>query len=211
MIYRPREPLSDEVRENQKRLIERNALYREHGYDREAATSFIIDSAGPLSPPILDIGTGKGLAAIEIARRGVPVTSVDVSEEELRMAFLNARAAEVDRNIHFHIGDANELPFDDDQFELVTMINVLHHLDEVEGIFGEVSRVLAPEGRFLVADFTDEGFEVLDRIHLSEGRTHERMNAVEFDEVSRMLPKFGLECRGRDARFFEHVMLAQKI
>lgn len=211
MIYRPTEPAANEVLENSKRLIERNALFLEHGYDRKRATSFIIDSAGPLSPPVLDIGTGKGMAAIEIARRGVPVMSVDVSEEELRTAFLNARAAEVDSNILFHVGDANELPFEDDHFNLVTMINVLHHLDETNGIFAEVSRVLKPGGRFLVADFTDDGFAILDRIHRSEGRVHDRLSAVEFDEVARMLPRFGLECRGRDARFFEHVILAQKI
>lgn len=211
MIYRPTEPAANEVLENKKRFIERNALYMEHGYDRERATRFIIDSAGSLSPPVLDIGTGKGMAAIEIARRGVPVTSVDVSEEELRVAFLNARAAEVDSNIHFYIGDANKLPFEDDHFNLVTMINVLHHLDEMNDIFAEVSRVLTPGGRFLVADFTDDGFTILDRIHRTEGRVHDRLNAVEFDEVARMLPRFGLECRGRDARFFEHVILAEKV
>jgi ubiquinone/menaquinone biosynthesis C-methylase UbiE len=211
MIFKPTEPAANEVLENHKKLIERNALFLEHGYDRERATSFIVDSAGPLSPPVLDIGTGKGMAAIEIARRGMPVTSVDVSEEELQMAFLNARAAEVDSNILFHIGDANKLPFEDNHFNLVTMINVLHHLEEMNGIFAEVSRVLKPGGRFLVADFTDEGFAILDRIHKTEGRVHDRLNAVEFDEVANTLPNFGMECRGRDTRFFEHVILAQKI
>ena len=211
MIYKPTEPAVDEILENRKRYIERSALYLEHGIDRERAVGFIIDSAEPLRPPVLDIGTGKGMAAIELAKRGVPVTSVDVSEEELQMAFLNARAAEVDSNIRFHIGDANKLPFEDGQFNLVTMINVLHHLEEFNGIFAEVTRVLEPGGRFLVADFTDAGFTVLDRIHRDEGRVHDRLNAVEMDEVARMLPSFSLECRGRDARFFEHVILAEKV
>ena len=188
MIYRPTEPAANEVLENRRRFVERNALYLEHGYDRERATSFIIDSAGPMKSPVLDIGTGKGMAAIEIARRGIPVTSVDVSEAELQLAFLNARAAEVDSNILFHIGDANQLPFEGDHFNLVTMINVRHHLDGFDGIFGEVSRVLAPGGRFLLADFTDDGFAILDRIHRNEGRVHDRLNAVEMDEVARMLP-----------------------
>ena len=211
MIYRPTEPAVDEILENQKRFIERNAVYLEHGVDRERAIRFIIDSAGPLQPPLLDIGTGKGMAAIEIARRGMPVTSVDVSEEELQMAFLNARAAKVDSNILFHVGDANKLPFDGDHFNLVTMINVLHHLDDFDDIFAEVARVLSQGGHFLLADFTDDGFAILDRIHRSEGRVHDRLNAVEMDKVAGMLPGFGLECRGRDTRFFEHVILAQKV
>lgn len=211
MIYKPTEPAADEVLRNRQRNIERNTLYLEQGIDRERGISFIIDSAGPLEPPVLDIGTGKGMAAIEMARRGVPVTSIDVSEAELQMAFLNARAARVDSNIRFYIGDAKKLPFEDGRFNLVTMVNVLHHLDEVEDIFAEVSRVLVPKGRFIVADFTADGFEILDRIHRNEGRIHDRMNAVEMDEVSDLLGRFGLECRGRDARFHEHVILAEKV
>jgi ubiquinone/menaquinone biosynthesis C-methylase UbiE len=211
MIYKPTEPAADEVLRNHKRNIERNTLYLEHGIDRERGINFIIDSAGPLRTPVLDIGTGKGMAAIEMARRGIPVTSIDVSETELQTAFLNARAAEVDSSIRFYIGDAKKLPFEDDQFNFVTMINVLHHVDQVEGILAEVSRVLAPGGRFLVADFTNDGFRILDRIHKNEGRRHDRMNPIEMDELAGMLQGLGLECRGRDARFHQHVILAEKV
>lgn len=211
MIYRPGEPAADEVLQNHKRHLERNALFLEHGLDRERAISFIVDSAGELRPPVLDIGTGKGLTAIELARRGVRVTSVDISEPELRMAFLNARAAKVDSRILFHLADATMLPFDEGHFNLVTMVNVLHHAGQVDGMLAEVSRVLQPGGRFVVADFTDEGFGILAGIHESEGRVHDRLNDVGIDVVADMLPGYGLECRGRDSRFFEHVLLAEKV
>ena len=211
MIYRPIEPTETELLENHKRFSERTEIYREHGFDRQRAISFIIDNADPVEEPVLDIGTGKGLAAIEIARRGFPVTSVDISEEELQVAFLNARAANVDDYIRFHIGDANKLPFEDGHFQLATMVNVLHHLDEFNGIFREVSRVLIPGGRFLVADFTESGFEIMDRIHSTEGREHSRLNTVTMDDIVGILPKFGLECRRRDARFEQHVIMAVKL
>ncbi len=211
MIYRPTEPAEDEVLRNHKRHLERNALFLQHGIDRERAIGFIIDSIGPLRPPILDIGTGKGMTAIEMARRGVPVTSVDISEPELQMAFLNARAAKVDADILFHLADATMLPFDNDHFNLVTMVNVIHHAEEIDIIFNEVSRVLMPGGRFVVADFTDEGFEILAGIHESEGRFHDRLNNVGMDDVAGMLPDYGLECRSRDSRFFEYVITAEKL
>ncbi len=211
MIYRPIEPTETELLENQKRFFKRIEIYMEQGFDRQRAISFIIDNAEPVEEPVLDIGTGKGLAAIEIARRGFPVTSVDISEEELQVAFLNARAANVDGNIRFHIGDANKLPFEDGHFQLVTMVNVLHHLDEFKGIFKEVSRVLIPGGRFVVADFTESGFEIMDRIHSTEGREHSRLNTVAMDDIVDILPKFGLECRRRDARFEQHVIMAVKL
>jgi ubiquinone/menaquinone biosynthesis C-methylase UbiE len=211
MIFEPAEPTEIEVKESRLKLISQRDLYRKHGFDRERAISFVIDNAGALREPVLDIGTGKGMAAIEIARRGIPVTSVDISEEELRLAFLNARAENVDSSIAFHVGDANGLPFEDAHFQLVTMINVLHHVEDFSGIFKEVSRVLAPGGRFLIADLTEEGFEILDRIHSSEGREHPRLNGYEMDEVADMLPSFGLECKGRDVRFQEYVIVADKV
>lgn len=211
MIYRPVEPTETELVENQKRFLARTETFLKHGFDRQRAISFIIDNADPVEEPVLDIGTGKGLAAIEIAKRGFPVTSVDISEEELQVAFLNARAVKVDSHIRFHIGDANKLPFEDGQFQLVTMVNVLHHLDEFTGIFKEVVRVLVPGGRFVVADFTERGFEIMDRIHSGEGREHSRLNTVAMDDIAVMLPRFGLECRRRDARFKQHVITAVKL
>jgi ubiquinone/menaquinone biosynthesis C-methylase UbiE len=210
MIYQPTEPTEAEVLENRQKSLEMMDRYREHGFDREKAIGFVIDSAGPMQPPVLDIGTGKGMAAIEIAKRGVPVTSVDISEEEVRTAFLNARSAAVDSNIVFHVGDANGLPFEDGHFQIVTMVNVLHNLEDYSTVFREASRVLAPGGTLLIADLTDEGFDIMDRIHRSEGREHPRFNGVGMDEVADMLPTFGLECRERDARFQEHVIVAVK-
>jgi SAM-dependent methyltransferase len=211
VIYKPPETTPEEVEQNRERYIERVAVYRNHGHDREKAIEFVIDAAGPITPPVLDIGTGKGFAAIEIARRGVPVTSVDLSPEELRFAYLNAKAAGVDSLIGFHVMDANRLPFEDGRFNLVTMVNVLHHLDGYRDILGEISRVLVPDGTFLVADFTAEGFAILERVHESEGRVHDRKKRFGIEEIAQALPEFGLECRGRDTRFQECVMLARKV
>lgn len=211
MIYEPPEPTIEEVDENRKRYQERIAVYRSFGHDRESAMRFIVDAADPITPPVLDVGTGKGFAAVEIARRGVPLVSVDSSTDELRFAHLNARSAGVDSLIEFHLLDANDLPFDDEYFNLVTMINMLHHIDDFGGILGEVSRVLSPGGRFLIADFTEEGFEILDRVHEAEGRVHDRRNTFKIEDVAQTLPAVGLECIGRDIRFQECVMIARKV
>lgn len=211
MIYNPPETTPDQVEQNHKHYNERVAVFRRYGHDREGAIRFVVDAAEPLTTPVLDIGTGKGFAAVEIARRGVPVTSVDLSPEELRFAHLNARAAGVDSRIEFHVSDAARLPFDDEHFNLVTMVNVLHHLADYRGILSEVSRVLVPDGRFVLADFTAEGFDILDRVHELEGRVHDRPGRFSVDDVSHLLPEFGLECRERDTRFQECVMVARKV
>ena len=90
MLYNPPETTSEQVEENRKHYNERVAVYRRLGHDRESAIRFVVDIAEPLTVPVLDVGTGKGFTTIEIARRGVPVTSVDPSPEEIRIAHLNA-------------------------------------------------------------------------------------------------------------------------
>ena len=192
-------------------IIRRNALYLEHGFDREKAASFVVDSAGDIRPPILDIGSGRGAAAVEMARRGLPLLSVDISEEEIDRAVLYARYAGVESLIGFLVADANLLPFDGGRFNFISMINVLHHLGDYSGIMSEVSRVLAPGGTLLLADLTDEGFEILDRVHVSEGRTHSKHNGSGMDEVAAELNDFGIQCTGRDIRFHQHVMVSRRI
>ncbi len=210
MIYTPPGTTAEQVEENRKHYNERVAVYRSLGHDREAAIRFVIGMAEPLTPPVLDVGTGKGFAAVEIARRGAPLTSVDLSAEELRFAHLNAMAAGVDSRIEFHVTDAERLPFEDGHFNLVTMVNVLHHLEGYRGILAEISRVLAPDGRFVLADFTVEGFAILDRVHELEGRVHDRPGRFNIEEVARALPEFGMGCRERDTRFQQCVMVARK-
>ena len=211
MIYRPPETTPEQVTENRKHYNERIAVYRSHGHDRESAIRFVIDAAEPLTPPVLDVGTGKGFSAVEIARRGVAVTSVDLSVEELRFAHLNAMAEGVESRLELHVTDAARLPFEDGHFNLVTMVNLLHHLEDYRGILAEISRVLASGGRLVLADFTAEGFEILDRVHQSEGRVHERVGRYNIDEVARSFTEFGLECRMRDTRFQECVLVAWKL
>ncbi|UCF06351.1 MAG: class I SAM-dependent methyltransferase [bacterium] len=211
MRWYPAEPTADEVTYNLTRYRERIALYRNYGHDRELASRFVIDTAMPIEIPVLDIGTGKGFAAAEIARRGIPVDSIDITEEVLYYAHLNAKAAGVDHLISFHVGDAKKLPFEDEKYGTVIMMNALHHLDDYRAILAEISRVLKPGGRFVIADFTDEGFAILDRVHAGEGREHPRRSNTGIDDIALHLDEYSMMCRGRDIRYQEYVMIAEKL
>ncbi len=92
-------------------------------------TSFVVDSAEPLPGTVLDIGTGRGFTAVELARRGAGVATVDMSEESLKSAWLHAIDTGMADRIEFHLADGGDLPFEEGSFEVVTMINVLHHLE----------------------------------------------------------------------------------
>ena len=60
--------------------------------DRLAAVSFILDEAGPLDGPVLDVGTGMGITARALAGRGLDIITVDTNAHDQAVAaFLTDR------------------------------------------------------------------------------------------------------------------------
>jgi ubiquinone/menaquinone biosynthesis C-methylase UbiE len=100
-----------------------------------------------VDPPrrALDVGTGTGAAALEIARRfpDAEIVGVDMAKEMLAEARRNTPAELADR-VRFEEADAERLPYPDGSFELVTLANMIPFFDELD-------RVLAPGGRLLFA------------------------------------------------------------
>lgn len=191
-------------------VAERNRIYAENGHDREKAVSFVVDKVEEGGDRVLDIGTGQGFASVEMARRGIPVTTVDISEDNLRKAYSRAVAEAVVDLIDFHLADARKLPFEDGSFDTVVMINALHHLDDFESVAREVARVLAPGGYLIISDFTEEGFEIMDRVLESEGRFHPRESRLTINDAAGILGRYGMRCKCQDERFQEHVMVSEK-
>ena len=115
MIWNPVEPSQKDIDDNRKIVLAQDEIYRTHGVNREEVIDFIVDSASPFAPPALNIGTGKGFAAIALAKRGLEVKTIDISEEELQSAYLNARGEQVASLIEYHlIETGKKLPFSDE-------------------------------------------------------------------------------------------------
>ena len=94
---------------------------------------------GPVSRA-LDVGTGTGAGALEIAKRfqDAEVVGVDVAQTMLE------EARRLAPDVEFVEGDASALPFRDGEFDLVTHANMIPFLDET-------ARVLRPGGWTLYA------------------------------------------------------------
>jgi ubiquinone/menaquinone biosynthesis C-methylase UbiE len=133
---------------------------------------WIVDQLGPVSGRVLDVGTGQGLCAIEFARRGAEVTSVDVDEAEQRVGRDNAALEGVASRVRFLAADARRLAFSDGTFDIVASLDALHHLSDGPAVFAEMRRLVKPDGRILLAELTAEGLAIINRVHASEGRVH---------------------------------------
>jgi ubiquinone/menaquinone biosynthesis C-methylase UbiE len=104
---------------------------------------------------VLDIGTGSGRLAIELAKaRGCDfsIVGLDVSENMLKRARENAAKAGVDKKIAFVLGNASALPFCGGSFDLVISYASLHHWFHPVKVFNEAQRVAGERGCVIIRD-----------------------------------------------------------
>ena len=88
----------------------------------------------------LDIGCGSGLAAAKASANGAKVTGLDASAGLLEIAISRLPGAD------FHIGDLEELPFENDRFDVVTGFNSFQYAGSPTNALQEAARVTAPGG-----------------------------------------------------------------
>jgi ubiquinone/menaquinone biosynthesis C-methylase UbiE len=99
---------------------------------------------------VLEVGCGTGRFLAALAGRA-KVWGIDLSPEMLEVARGRAQGAGL------KLGSAEELPFKDAWFERAVMWLVVHLVDRPRA-FGELHRVLAPEGRLAIATFDPSYF-----------------------------------------------------
>jgi ubiquinone/menaquinone biosynthesis C-methylase UbiE len=95
---------------------------------------------------ILDAGCGSGEVAIELAAAfpEAEVVGADLSEPLLEMA--RKSAADLFHNLSFEREDVQALSFEDDSFDIVVSVNMLHVVDDPVAMLNEIERVLKPTG-----------------------------------------------------------------
>jgi demethylmenaquinone methyltransferase / 2-methoxy-6-polyprenyl-1,4-benzoquinol methylase len=97
---------------------------------------------------VLDVATGTGLVASELAERRASVVGLDQSEEMLAVA----RERLGDR-VTFVEGQAERLPFADAAFDALTFTYLLRYVDDRAATMRELARVVRPGGRIGMVEF----------------------------------------------------------
>jgi SAM-dependent methyltransferase len=105
---------------------------------------------------VLDVATGTGNAAIPAALAGAVVTAVDLTPEMFAVARSRADAAGV--QVDWVEADAEDLPYDDDSFDVVlSAIGVMFAPDH-DRAASELVRVCRPGGTIALANWTPDGY-----------------------------------------------------
>ena len=181
--------MNNEILENHKKYLERKALYKSFGYDVDKERDFILEQAKPLSGRILEAGTGKGHFALALAKAGYSFVTFDISSEEQRFAKLNIGHFGFEKQVDFRIENGERTSFVDGSFDTVFSVNVLHHLRNPYQVIDELIRLISSQGKLILADFTEAGFKVMDKIHGLEGNTHEVGQVSMLDAESYLIKK----------------------
>ena len=109
----------------------------------------------PAGARVLDVGCGTGTLAILTKRQHPDAMVVGVDPDPKALALAQHKAARRGVEVTFDRGYCQELPYPDENFDVVLSSMMLHHLprDVKRAMFGEVRRVLAPSGHFHAMDF----------------------------------------------------------
>jgi ubiquinone/menaquinone biosynthesis C-methylase UbiE len=110
----------------------------------------LVDDLGlPPDSHVLDLGCGAGICTLGLARRGFEVDGVDTVESMVDSARSKAAAAGLGDRIRVGLGDAHELDFEDESFDLVVALGVVSWLHDPSRGLAEVSRILKGGGHFV--------------------------------------------------------------
>lgn len=109
---------------------------------------------------LLDIGTGTGRVLSLLAPRATRALGIDRSHQMLALARAALSSPEF-RHVQLRHGDMYHLALPPRSMDLVVLHQVLHFADDPSAVLREVSRVLRPGGRLLLADFAPHREESL--------------------------------------------------
>ncbi|GAA2973693.1 demethylmenaquinone methyltransferase/2-methoxy-6-polyprenyl-1,4-benzoquinol methylase [Microbacterium terrae] len=100
---------------------------------------------------ILDLAAGTGASSVALTQRGATVVAADFSPG---MIAEGRRRHSGIRNLSFVQADATDLPFDDAEFDTVTMSFGLRNVNDPKKALRELLRVTKPGGRLVVCEFS---------------------------------------------------------
>lgn len=102
---------------------------------------------------ILDIATGTGDLAINLTKTNAKkIIGLDISEGMLEVGRKKITNKKLDETITMMVGDSENLPFDNDTFDAITVAFGIRNFENLEKGLSEILRVLKPNGIFAILE-----------------------------------------------------------
>ena len=197
--------------------IDKNKYFKEISYNRYKAEPYIKNFAFGdykdfTNKKILEIGVGAGTDFVEFLKRDAICYGIDATDSSIQKT--NENVLNFFKNRKYKLeylkkGNAENLPFQDNTFDMIYSHGVLHHAKNTMRCFAEAYRVLKPGGKFKImvySDFSATGIMLWMLYGFAKGRPFLSQEEVIFKylespgtkcyskkELIKILQGFGLE------------------
>jgi len=98
---------------------------------------------------VLEIGVGTGSDHLQFAKAGAILTGIDITPKSIELTKKNLELHGYHSNLL--VADAENLPFENNTFDVVYSFGVLHHIPDTQKTINEIYRVLNPGGKAIIA------------------------------------------------------------
>jgi ubiquinone/menaquinone biosynthesis C-methylase UbiE len=127
---------------------------------------------------IIDVGCGSGATAIVLAQE-FPLSEVvgmDLSEPLLHLATQAAQAVGLADRVGFELGDAEHISYEDNSFDVVLNLNMVHIVEHPIQMLNEIERILVPNASLFTVDLRRSWLGLFEKemksaLTLEEART----------------------------------------
>ena len=118
-------------------------IVKEHEDRYKTITELITDKV------VLDAACGSGYGSFEISKHAKSIIGIDISEDSVAYAKNNFLA----ENLNFEVASVTEIPFDDNEFEVVVSFETIEHISENQQVLflKQIKRVLKEDGILIIS------------------------------------------------------------
>ena len=114
----------------------------------------VVEIVGNTNPTtVLDIATGTGDLAINLTKTtATKIVGLDISDGMLEVGRTKINKLQLNNKIEMVLADSEEIPFEDNSFDAITVAFGVRNFEHLEKGLGEIYRVLKPDGTFVVLE-----------------------------------------------------------
>ncbi len=137
---------------------------------------------------IFEFATGSGRMTAILTRLNFNVITGDLSFSQFADAEKRITYSYFHKVKYIRL-NLESIPFAENSIDNIICVNTVHHLDNPVKCVKELIRIHSGKGKMLLADFNDEGFDVMDRLHkVRYGNIHPR-GSNNWNEIINLLTK----------------------
>ncbi len=143
---------------------------------------------------VLDVGCGPGIVTEALAGDGHEIVALDLTPEMVRMARKRCQDSGF-FNVHYVIGQAEKLPFEEDAFNVVVTRLTIHHFADPGVVCSDVARIIRSKGRLIVADIVSSENADESELHnaLEKLRDPSHVRMISSNAMKDLVETTGLE------------------